>query len=43
MQKLGGMGGMMGMLPGMGKIKKQLDGADLDKTCSSARWRSSAR
>jgi signal recognition particle subunit SRP54 len=30
LQKLGGMGGVMNMLPGMGKIKKQLEGADLD-------------
>ena len=30
LQKLGGMSGMMGLLPGMGKIKKQLDGVDLD-------------
>ncbi len=30
LQKMGGMAGMMNMLPGMGKIKKQLDGADLD-------------
>ncbi len=30
MQKLGGMKGVMGMLPGMGKIKKQLDNVDLD-------------
>jgi signal recognition particle subunit SRP54 len=30
LQKLGGMGGVMNMLPGMGKIKKQMEGADLD-------------
>jgi len=30
LQKLGGMGGVMNMLPGMGKIKKQMDGLDLD-------------
>ena len=30
MQKLGGMGGVLGMLPGVGKIKKQLDAANLD-------------
>jgi signal recognition particle subunit SRP54 len=30
LQKLGGMSGMMGLLPGMGKIKKQLAGVDLD-------------
>src|SRR5262249_1978823 len=29
-QKLGGMGGVLGMLPGVGKIKKQLDKAKLD-------------
>ena len=32
LQKLGGMSGMMGLLPGMGKIKKQLEGVDLDNT-----------
>ena len=30
LQKMGGMAGMMNMLPGMGKIKKQMDGANLD-------------
>ena len=30
MQKLGGMSGVMGMLPGMGKVKKQMEGANLD-------------
>jgi signal recognition particle subunit SRP54 len=30
MQKLGGMGGVLAMLPGVGKIKKQLDSANLD-------------
>ena len=30
LQKMGGMAGMMNMLPGMGKIKKQVDGANLD-------------
>ena len=30
LQKLGGMGGVMNMLPGMGKIKKQVEGMDLD-------------
>ena len=30
MQKLGGMSGVLGMLPGVGKIKKQLDTANLD-------------
>jgi hypothetical protein len=32
MQKMGGMSGLMGMMPGMGKIKKQLDGVDLDNS-----------
>jgi signal recognition particle subunit SRP54 len=31
MQKLGGMGGVMGMLPGMGKLKQQMAGANLDE------------
>ena len=30
MQKLGGMSGVMGMLPGMGKVKKQMEGSNLD-------------
>src|SRR5919202_924515 len=30
MQKIGGMSGVLGMLPGIGKIKKQLDAANLD-------------
>ena len=30
MQKLGGMGGVLNMLPGIGKIKKQIDAANLD-------------
>jgi signal recognition particle subunit SRP54 len=30
MEKLGGMSSMMGMLPGIGKIKKQIDSANLD-------------
>jgi len=30
MQKLGGMGGVLGMLPGMGKIKDQISSARLD-------------
>jgi signal recognition particle subunit SRP54 len=30
MQKLGGMGGVLSMLPGIGKIKKQIDAANLD-------------
>ncbi|MGB8275938.1 MAG: signal recognition particle protein [Alphaproteobacteria bacterium] len=28
--KMGGMSGLMGMLPGIGKIKKQLEGANID-------------
>ena len=32
MQKLGGMGGVLNMLPGLGKVKKQLDAAKLDET-----------
>ena len=32
MRKLGGMKGVLGMLPGMGKIKNQIDGANLDDT-----------
>jgi signal recognition particle subunit SRP54 len=30
MEKIGGMSGMMGLLPGVGKVKKQLDAANLD-------------
>ena len=30
MEKLGGMGGVLGMLPGIGKLKSQIDGAGLD-------------
>src|ERR687885_1629857 len=30
MEKMGGIGGLMGMLPGMGQIKKQVEGANLD-------------
>ncbi len=30
-QKMGGMGGLMGMLPGVGKMKKAIDSADLDE------------
>ena len=30
MQKLGGMGGVMGMLPGVGKMKQQMAGAGID-------------
>jgi signal recognition particle subunit SRP54 len=30
MQKLGGMGSILGMLPGIGKVKKQIDSANLD-------------
>ena len=32
MQKLGGMSSILGMLPGVAKFKKQLEGADLDNT-----------
>jgi len=32
MQKLGGMSGVMGLLPGMGQIKKQIESANLDDT-----------
>ena len=32
MEKLGGMSSMMGMLPGIGKMKKQIDAANLDDT-----------
>lgn len=30
MQKIGGMSGVLGMLPGIGKMKKQLDAANMD-------------
>jgi signal recognition particle subunit SRP54 len=30
MQKMGGMEGMMGMMPGMGKMKKAMDGSGID-------------
>ncbi|ESR26356.1 signal recognition particle protein [Lutibaculum baratangense] len=30
MQRIGGMSGVLGMLPGIGKMKKQLEGANLD-------------
>ena len=30
MQKIGGMSGILGMMPGIGKVKKQLDAAGLD-------------
>lgn len=30
MRKIGGMSGMLSMLPGMGKMKKQLDGVNMD-------------
>jgi signal recognition particle subunit SRP54 len=30
LEKMGGMGGIMKMLPGMGKVQKQLEGANLD-------------
>jgi signal recognition particle subunit SRP54 len=32
LEKMGGMGGVMKMLPGMGKVSKQLEGANLDNT-----------
>jgi signal recognition particle subunit SRP54 len=32
MKKIGGIGGVLGMLPGVGKIKKQLDAANLDES-----------
>ena len=32
LEKMGGMGGVMKMLPGMGKVQKQLEGDDIDKT-----------
>jgi signal recognition particle subunit SRP54 len=32
MQKLGGMESVLGMLPGIGKVKKQIDAANLDET-----------
>ena len=42
MQKMGGIGGLMGMLPGIAKMKNQLAAANLDEqACSSGRWRSS--
>ncbi len=31
-EKLGGMSSLMGMLPGIGKIKKQIDGANIDNS-----------
>ncbi len=31
LEKMGGMGGVMKMLPGMGKMQKQLEGANLDE------------
>jgi signal recognition particle subunit SRP54 len=30
MERMGGMSGVMGLLPGMGQLKKQIDGANLD-------------
>ena len=32
MEKIGGMSGVLGMLPGIGKVKKQIEDADLDNT-----------
>jgi signal recognition particle subunit SRP54 len=31
-KKMGGMGGMLSLLPGIGKLKKQLDGANIDES-----------
>ena len=31
MEKMGGIGGLMGMLPGMAQMKKQVEGANLDE------------
>ncbi len=31
MEKLGGLGGIMGMLPGMGKMKDQLASAGIER------------
>jgi signal recognition particle subunit SRP54 len=31
MEKMGGIGGLMGMLPGMGQMKKQVENANLDE------------
>ena len=31
MRKMGGLGGVMGMLPGVGKIKKQIADANIDE------------
>ena len=36
MQKIGGMSGVLGFLPGIGKIKKQIDAANLDDKLSEA-------
>ena len=43
LQKLGGMSGVMGLLPGMGKIRKQLEASISTSSCWGGRWRSSAR
>jgi signal recognition particle subunit SRP54 len=44
MKKMGGMGGVMGMLPGMGQIKKAMAGANLDdKVFEAPDRRSSTR
>src|SRR5213079_3182242 len=32
LRRMGGMSSMLGMLPGIGKIKKQLDSANIDET-----------
>ena len=37
MKKMGGMGALMGMMPGMGQIKKQMAGSNLDDKVVSTR------
>ena len=39
MQKIGGMSGLMGMMPGVGKIKNQLAAANLDDSGAQAAMR----
>jgi signal recognition particle subunit SRP54 len=43
MEKIGGIGGMLGMLPGVAKMKSQLENANLDDRSSSASAPSSTR
>ena len=43
MEKIGGMGGVLGMMPGIGKMKSQIDDANLDEESSSASAPSSPR